>query len=193
MNALRPGSRPALRLGTRAGTVVVMAILAAVIIAMAWMTNGGDSGAVAADGIVPPPQVGQLAPDFQAFTVDGKQVKLSDFRGKPVWLTFGATWCIDCRAEAVDLEAAYEQNKAQGLNVVAVFKYEDVQAVSNYAGHVGFTFTMIPDPNGTLFFLYHNLGLPTHFFIGPDGVIRQTRLGRLLPDDMKQLVASVMQ
>ena len=37
-------------------------------------------------------QAGNLAPDFQLSSLDGKPVSLSDFRGKPVWLNFWATW-----------------------------------------------------------------------------------------------------
>jgi CSLREA domain-containing protein len=39
-------------------------------------------------------------------TVDGTKVSLSSYRGHPVWLTFGATWCAACKAEAPDIEAA---------------------------------------------------------------------------------------
>ncbi|MDQ1323895.1 MAG: cytochrome c biosis protein CcmG, thiol:disulfide interchange protein DsbE, partial [Chloroflexota bacterium] len=38
-----------------------------------------------------------------------------------MWLTFGASWCPDCRVEAPDIEAAYQANKDKGLAVVGVF------------------------------------------------------------------------
>ena len=37
-------------------------------------------------------QVGNLAPDFQLYDLQGKAVSLSDFRGTPVWINFWATW-----------------------------------------------------------------------------------------------------
>jgi len=125
------------------------------------------------------PTVGQPAPDFQATTVDGKTVRLSDFKGKPVWLTFGASWCQPCRAENPDIKAVYEKAKASGLEVLAVFISEDAAAVRDYADRVGLAYGKVADPDTTIASQYRILGIPSHFFIDSAGVLREMKIGSL--------------
>jgi peroxiredoxin len=103
-------------------------------------------------------------------------------------LTFGASWCPDCRAEAIDLQATYAKYKSSGLALVGVFISEDQAAVADYAKRVGFTFPMVADPQGRIADQYRVYGIPIHFFVGRDGKVRDVRIGRLTPADMEQLV-----
>jgi len=63
---------------------------------------------------------GQLAPDFELQSLDGKNVKLSAFRGKAVLLNFWATWCGPCKIEMPWFVELQKQYGPQGLQVVGV-------------------------------------------------------------------------
>ncbi len=146
----------------------------------------GEGAAAAA------PVVGAVPPDFTGVTYDGTTVSLSDYAGKPVWLTFGASWCPDCRTESADLEATYRANKDQGLVVLGVFINETAEDVSGYAGRAALTFPIVVDPNADIAAAYRSMGIPTHFFIGPDGKVREVRIGALPRDEMDRAVAALM-
>jgi peroxiredoxin len=176
----------------RLRTLLVLVVAAVLIGVAAWVVDRptGD-GVTLLAGQAPagaPPGAGDVLPDFSATAVDGSTVSIARLKGQPLWLTFGASWCPDCRAEATDLQATYAKYKSAGLAVVGVFIREDQAAVLDYAKRVGFTFTMVADPQSKIADLYRVYGIPIHFFVGRDGKVRDVRIGRLTPGDMEQLV-----
>jgi cytochrome c biogenesis protein CcmG/thiol:disulfide interchange protein DsbE len=112
--------------------LLVLAVTAAIVMVGAYLvdrpaTAASDLQAIALSGPTDgaPPRVGSPAQDFTATTVDGKKVSLSSYKGHPVWLTFGASWCAPCVAEAPDIEAAHQKFKPEGVVVLAIFIRED--------------------------------------------------------------------
>lgn len=184
---------------SRLTTLAVMAVTAVVIAAAAVFVNQPATGT--ANGVTgvtltgaasgPAPTVGEVAPDFSALTVDGTPVKLSDFRGQPVWLTFGASWCQPCRAENPDIQATAAKYAADGVVVLAIFISEDAAAVKDYAGRVGLDYRKVADPSTTLSSQYRILGIPSHYFIGRDGVLRSMRIGGMDVPSMESAVESI--
>ena len=176
----------------RLRTLLVLAVAAMLIGVVTWMVDRPtDDGVTFLPGQAPigaPPAAGDALPDFSATATDGSAISIAGLKGQPVWLTFGASWCPDCRAEATDLQATYAKYKSQGLALVGVFIQEDQSAVLDYAKHVGFTFPMVADPQSRIADLYRVYGIPIHFFVGRDGKVRDVRIGRLTPGDMEQLV-----
>ena len=124
--------------------------------------------------------VGEPAPDFELQALDGTSVCLSDFLGKPVLLTFGTTWCPDCRAEAPLLEELHQ--KYPELVVLAVDTKERIDAVRAYADELGITHRILLDLDGSVSQLYQVFAIPTELFIDADGVIRAKLVERVTPE-----------
>jgi peroxiredoxin len=198
MTAAGTSTRSDGRLAGRLQTIVVIAMVAVIVGVLAWsasgagMTDGVTRIELPADAAAVSPAVGEVPPDFTALAYDGATVSLSDYAGKPVWLTFGASWCPDCRNEAADVEATYEANREQGLVVLGVFINEPAADVAGYAQRAGLTFPIAVDPNADVAAVYRSMGIPTHFFIGADGRIREVRIGALSKDDMARAVAAIL-
>ncbi len=197
MSAAGISARPAGRPAGRLQTVAVIVVTAVVIGAIAFVVGGSGSDGVTqvdlgSNAAAAGPAVGAQPPDFTGVTYDGTKVSLSDYAGKPVWLTFGASWCPDCRTEAPDVEAAYERYQAQGLVVLGVFISEPASDVQGYAQRAGLTFPITVDESTLIASTYRTLGIPSHFFIGADGRIREIRIGAMSADDMDRAIAAIL-
>jgi peroxiredoxin len=195
--------RPKRSRRSRITSVVLMAVTAVVIVAVVILANqpGNSGNTASSEGLTSvtlpgaatgaAPEVGKPAPDFTATTAAGTAITLSKLKGHPVWLTFGASWCQPCRAEAPDIQAAYADFKAKGGEIVQVFLQEDASAVKDYADRVGLTYTKVPDPNAAVADEYHILGIPSHFFIGADGNLQAMKVGSLDPEKIKAALAEI--
>ena len=120
--------------------------------------------------------VGQRAPDFEAASLDGGLMSLSDLSGKVVLLNFWATWCSPCRVEMPFLQAQHEAYPAE-LAIVGVNFDEPRQLVLNFAEEFGLTFEMVLDPGGLIQDQYEIRGYPTSYFLDREGVIRVVHIG----------------
>ncbi|HEY6058344.1 MAG TPA: TlpA disulfide reductase family protein [Candidatus Limnocylindrales bacterium] len=190
---------PRRRGASAVGTVAIMAVTAAIILTVAYLSDRRDAssseGAVTAVTVSgaatgAPPTVGSTAPDFEARTPDGTLVRLGGFVGHPVWLTFGASWCQPCRAENPDIQAI-QSRLGPDLTVIQVYMSEDAAAVTDYTKRVGISYLTVPDPTERLAAQYRILGIPSHFFIDASGILRQIKIGSLDPASMEAAVTGI--
>lgn len=184
---------------SRLGTLLVLVATAALVMGGAYLVDrpaAAQPGISAVDvgpGDGPPPKIGSPAHEFTATTVDGKTVSLSSYRGHPVWLTFGASWCAACQAEAPDIESAYKKAKAQGAVVLSISISEDSAAVRDYADRIGLTFPKVADPDTRIASAYRVSGIPAHFFIDKSGILRAMKTGGLSPEQMATALTEIIQ
>lgn len=122
-------------------------------------------------------EIGNLAPDFQLYGLDGKPISLSNLHGKPVLLNFWATWCSPCRAEMPYLQQVYEEWSAKGLVLLAINKGENAAQVREFMQSYNLSFPVLLDTGESIAQKYNIRGIPTTFFIDKDGIIQDVRIG----------------
>jgi peroxiredoxin len=132
-------------------------------------------------------KVGAAAPDFEATDINGKPVKISDFRGKVVILDFWATWCGPCIASMPHTNEVAATYKDQGVVVVASCTSDsramfDSWVKKNQATFPEMKFSFDPQerkPERASAKLYGVGGIPQQFIIGRDGKIAALCTGYL--------------
>jgi len=136
---------------------------------------------------------GVRAPDFTLPSLDGRKVKLSDYRGKAVLLNFWATWCPPCKVEMpwfADLQKQYGQD---GLVVLGVAMDDSEPAtIAKFATEMGVNYPVllgtdkVSDDYGDVQYL------PTTFYIGRDGTIVDKMTGLLDRKDIENAVRKTL-
>ncbi len=121
-----------------------------------------------------PVHAGTEAIEFTLPDLDGKPVRLSDFRGKVVFLNFWATWCKPCEDEIPSMQILYESLKDQPFEIVAVsVDTEGPDVVKKFVKEYGITFTVLHDRKGKVKEEYKTTGVPETFIIDQNGVIAE--------------------
>jgi peroxiredoxin len=125
------------------------------------------------------PQVGYLAPDFGLQTPDGQTIRLSDLRGRPVVVSYWASWCGPCENEMRILQGVYEQYQSTGFTVLAVnaIGQDSMSAVTEMVSRLGLTYPILLDEGDQFADSYQALFFPTTYFVDANGVIRNIALG----------------
>jgi cytochrome c biogenesis protein CcmG, thiol:disulfide interchange protein DsbE len=151
----------------------------ALALALGWIWASRAPEGATTGGRIPAPQTGFLAPAFSLSTLDGQEIALDDLRGKVVLVNVWATWCPPCRAEMPAMQQVYEEYGEQGFEILAVNStVQDTFAnLDPFVAEYGLTFPILLDRQGDVTRLYRVMSLPTSFFIGKDGVIREVVIG----------------
>ncbi len=150
------------------------------------ISNSGTAGSKRLDNLMRSLGIQKMgkdvaAPDFELDNLDGKKVRLKDYRGKIILLNFMATWCHWCRKEMPSLQKLYDQFKDQDFVIVAVFSdREGARAVVPFVEKSGYTFfgdSGLLDPTGRVDTLYGITGTPTSYLINREGKMIGREIG----------------
>lgn len=146
--------------------------------------------------------IGQAAPEL-AGERDGQQVTLTDLdgapvslaalRGHPVWVNFWASWCPPCQQETPVLRDLYRDHADGGLRMIGVSVQEaSPEEVRRYVATYDVPYTVAFDGTSAVFQAWRGFGLPTHYLLDAQGVVRAVHYGPLSRDAAITLLTSIM-
>ncbi|WP_044642453.1 thiol-disulfide oxidoreductase ResA [Risungbinella massiliensis] len=138
------------------------------------------------------PIAGEEAPNFTLTDVSGKEVELTDLRGKAVMLNFWGTWCEPCRTEMPAMQQMYQKYQAKGFEIVAVNIAETEVAVNSFAKQHNLTFPIWMDQDRDVVKQYKIGPLPSSLFLDRNGVIVDRIEGPLDPARLEYYILNSM-
>jgi len=128
--------------------------------------------------------------DFELEDLQGNTVRLSDLKGKIVFLNFWATWCPPCRNEMPHMQAFYEKYQddmvvlAVNPNKLENQGFDDSEKAEErareYVEEEGFTFPVLLDRDDSVWDMYRQRGIPANYMIDREGTIRYLKPGAFL-------------
>src|SRR5881296_2096606 len=126
-----------------------------------------------------PLTVGKIAPEFELPDLVDKSVRLSDFRGKVVFLNFWATWCKPCREEMPSMEILYKNFEKDGLVILAISidRVTTKKDIPPFVKALNLTFPILIDSWGQTDKRYKLMGVPETYIIDQNGVLREKVIG----------------
>jgi cytochrome c biogenesis protein CcmG/thiol:disulfide interchange protein DsbE len=125
--------------------------------------------------------------ELNLLTIDGKEVKLSDYKGKVVLVNFWASWCPPCKEEMPVLEKVYQKYNDKNFVILAVNMDTSEGAMKEFLEKNRYSFPIVRIKGEAGLNIP---GLPTSYLVDKDGSVKKIRLGvyRELEEDLSKLL-----
>jgi thiol-disulfide isomerase/thioredoxin len=164
--------------------IVAVAGLGLILAGVLLLKPGGAASAAVAAA----PITGHKLADFALTDLAGKQVRLSDYAGRPVLINAWATWCPPCQAEMPGLQQLYQRHEAEGFAILAIDAGEAKPTVEQFIQKNLYTFPVLLDPQTDLLDKWAIRDYPTSIVIGRDGTVKLVQVGALTADTINKVV-----
>ena len=175
---------------------VRVAALAAIALAVlaGWLFAAGGLQRLIAltSGPTSDGELGAPAPDFRLEDLDGRPVRLADYRGQVVLINFWATWCVPCRTEMPEIESAYRAHRERGFAVLAIDVQEPAGMVRPFMAELGLTFPALLDLVGSVSRAYRARALPASFLVDRQGIVRYVKVGPLTAGALEEQLSKLL-
>ncbi len=136
--------------------------------------------------------IGEPAPDFSLYSLDGQVMSVAEHIGKPVMINFWASWCEPCRSEMPLLDQKAQQYAAQGLTVLAVNLGESEKTVEGFRDEYGLSFPILLDKDDTVSAQYAIEPIPSTFFIDRTGRVQNVYIGELDEESAEENIQKIL-
>jgi len=128
------------------------------------------------------------APDFTVSDLQGKTLRLADFKGKVLVLNFWATWCPPCREEIPDLITVYKEFQSQGLEIIGLsVDRMTAERLNEWVTDIGITYPVGVATQDHVRAFKPGDYIPATLVIDPDGNIRHRHVGAIDKDTLVAL------
>ena len=111
------------------------------------------------------------ASDFTLKDLDGRSVRLSDYKGRTIVLYFMATWCPECRGAIPQLKEIYSSYNARGLVLLAINVMESKDKVAAFSRKYNLPYPVLLDEDGKVYRSYGVGGVPVKALVDRNGRI----------------------
>jgi thiol-disulfide isomerase/thioredoxin len=134
-----------------------------------------------------------VAPQFALRDLNGRTVRLSDYRGKVVLINFWATWCPPCRAEMPDLVRLQREYGKEGLQIIGVtYPPEKKERVRRFARSLKVNYPIILGTREFKDRFSSEETLPLTIVINRDGKVSDIISGILLPQEFDEKIKPLL-